>query len=232
MSGLRTVGILGGMGPQATILLQQKLLDSVEARDDCEHIPLIVDVNTQVPSRLDWILHNRGNNPGPVLAEMARGLEQAGAQALAMPCNTAHHFAPEIQQAVTIPFLNMLEMVAAKAASVCTENGKVGILASPATRTIKLFDQALQPHGLETVWPDSSFDMLQPILEIKSRGVTDESRVQVQMAAENCTMQGADCLLVGCTEFSLLSNSLVSGAPVIDSIDLLVNRINQFSIQN
>ena len=107
MKQYKRVGILGGMGPQATLLLQQRVLDSVQAEDDVSHLPLLIDMNPQIPSRLDWILHQQGEDPAPVLAKMAQGLETAGAQALAMPCNTAHHFSQSITNAVSIPFLNM-----------------------------------------------------------------------------------------------------------------------------
>ena len=88
---MRRVGILGGMGPQATILLMQKVLAAVPAQDDAGHIPLIVDQNPQVPSRIRRLIEGVGEDPGPVLADMARRLVAGGAEALAMPCNTAHH---------------------------------------------------------------------------------------------------------------------------------------------
>ena len=85
---MRRVGILGGMGPQATILIMQKLIACVSAEDDSDHIPLIVDQNPQVPSRIAHLIEGMGADPGPVLAGMARRLVAAGAEALAMPCNT------------------------------------------------------------------------------------------------------------------------------------------------
>ena len=111
---LRRVGILGGMGPEATVLLMRKVLDAVKARDDADHIPLIVDQNPQVPSRIAFLIEKRGEDPAPVLAAMARQLQDAGAEALAMPCNTAHHFVPAICAATTVPFLDMVAAAAAE----------------------------------------------------------------------------------------------------------------------
>ena len=82
---MKTVGILGGMGPEATILLMQKVLAAVPARDDADHVPLLVHQNPQVPSRIRALIQGGGEDPGPVLAHMARDLEAGGAQALAMP---------------------------------------------------------------------------------------------------------------------------------------------------
>src|SRR5690606_39135970 len=104
---MRRVGILGGMGPEATVLLMQKLIAAVPARDDADHIPLLVDQNPQIPSRISFLFEGQGQDPGPVIASMASRLQSHGAEAIAMPCNTAHHFAPLIRDAVTVPFLDM-----------------------------------------------------------------------------------------------------------------------------
>src|ERR1700723_1217369 len=92
----RRVGILGGMGPEATVLLMRKVIAAVPAKDDRDHVSLIVDQNSQVPSRIKHLVESTGEDPGPVLAEMAKRLERSGAKALAMPCNTAHHYAADI----------------------------------------------------------------------------------------------------------------------------------------
>ena len=85
----------------------QKLLAAVNAKDDADHIPLIVHQNPAVPSRITRLIEGQGDDPAPVLAQMAQGLAAAGAQALAMPCNTAHAYAPQIIAATTLPFLDM-----------------------------------------------------------------------------------------------------------------------------
>ncbi len=134
------------MGPQATVMLQQRLIDAVAAMDDADHIPLIVDMNPQVPSRLSWILEGRGEDPGKVLAEMAQRLVAAGAEALAMPCNTAHYFASQINASVDVPFFDMVAMSCQAASEIVGPRGKVGILASPATDRISLFQKALRAY--------------------------------------------------------------------------------------
>jgi len=210
MKQFKRVGILGGMGPQATLLLQQRVLDSIEASDDASHLPLLVDMNPQVPSRLDWILRQQGEDPAPVLANMAKGLEIAGAQALAMPCNTAHHFADAINKT-------------------CAAGDKIGMLASPATIDIKLFENAFAPHQLNTLWPEDLDAVLAAIQNIKANGVTNADISTMQAAASECESNGVSCLVVGCTEFSLLSDALESNIPIIDTLDLLVASIHEFA---
>ena len=229
MGDLNRVGVLGGMGPQATILLQQRLLTSIIADDDASHVPLLIDMNSQIPSRLDWILKRQGSDPGPVLAEMARRLESAGACALAMPCNTAHYYAPQIKAAVDIPFLNMIDLAGMAILQSAGKAARVGILASPATQGIKLFKRAFARHGLQVVYPSQTESMMLAIRSIKSQGATTQDHEVLQAAGQDCQQQGADCLLVGCSEFSLIADAVSGSVPVIDSLDVLVAEIIAFA---
>jgi aspartate racemase len=110
--GPHTIGILGGLGPEATMLLQRKVMDAVPGRDDRDHIPLLIDMNPQVPSRIAHLIEGTGEDPSPTLVAMARRLENAGCFALAMPCNTAHYYVGAITGAVKIPLLNMIDLAA------------------------------------------------------------------------------------------------------------------------
>jgi len=219
------IGVLGGMGPQATILLQQRLLEGVDAADDASHVPLIIDMNPQVPSRLDWLLSGAGQDPGPVLAGMAKRLEKAGAVALAMPCNTAHHFAPAIVSAVSIPLLDMVELSARALVDAVGPGARVGILASPATQRTDLFKGIFGRHGLDVVFPDPMDALLATIRRIKSSGASERDVAALSAAGRDCRQRGAACLLVGCSEFSLLASRIDSDLPVIDTLDVLVSRM-------
>ena len=89
---MKTVGILGGMGPEATVLLMQKIIAGVKAEDDRHHIPMIIHQNTQVPSRIKRLIEGNGDDPGPILKQMALDLQNMKCDFLAMPCNTAHYY--------------------------------------------------------------------------------------------------------------------------------------------
>ncbi|MEM6545430.1 MAG: aspartate/glutamate racemase family protein, partial [Pseudomonadota bacterium] len=104
---MKTVGIIGGMGPEATVDLMSRVIALTPATDDADHIPMLVDNNSQVPSRIAALLEGTGTSPEPVLIAMAERLQHMGAQLLAMPCNTAHHYHQAVQAAVQIPFLDM-----------------------------------------------------------------------------------------------------------------------------
>ncbi|UYV36493.1 aspartate/glutamate racemase family protein [Rhodobacteraceae bacterium D3-12] len=108
----KTIGVLGGMGPEATILMMSRLLAATPASDDADHIPLLVDSNTQVPSRIAHLIEKTGEDPTPALVAMAQRLAAGGAAFLAMPCNTAHSYYPAIAGSVQVPVLNMVELTA------------------------------------------------------------------------------------------------------------------------
>lgn len=215
---MKTVGILGGMGPEATVELMARVIRAVPAGDDADHIPLIVDQNPQVPSRIARLIEGRGEDPAPVLAAMARRLVGAGAQALAMPCNTAHHYADVIRSAVDVPFL---DMVAASVARL--GHGSVALIASPAVRRVGVFDARLA--GRQVLHPDPD-RALALIRAIKSQGATPENQ---SAFAALCADTGGDQILVACTEYSLVASALAGPQPVIDTLDVLVAQIVAFS---
>lgn len=225
----RVVGILGGMGPEATILLQQRVLATVRAADDADHLPLLIDMNPQVPSRIAHLIEGTGPDPSPVLAEMARRLQAAGASALAMPCNTAHHYAPQIAAAVSIPLLNMVDLSVDRAVDRLPPGSAIGILASPAVRIAGVFDAAMDRAGLSALWPAAGDRMLAAIRMIKARGATPEPLEMLSEAAAELAGDGATTLLVACSEFSLLAPSLSATVPVIDTIDVLADAIHHHS---
>lgn len=218
---MRTVGILGGMGPEATVLLMQRVLRAVPARDDADHIPLIVHQNPAVPSRIARLIHGTGDDPGPVLAAMARGLHAAGAGALAMPCNTAHAYAPQIIAATPLPFLDMRDATVA-----ALPPGRIGMLASPAVRLTGAFDAGFAAAGLQPVWPEDEAPTLALIRRVKAGDTGADALDQMAALADDMAGQ-CDHLLVACTELSLLTGAVVQ--PFTDSLDCLVGAIVGFA---
>ncbi|MCV6586273.1 MAG: amino acid racemase [Marinibacterium sp.] len=215
------IGILGGMGPEATLLLMQKLLDAVPARDDADHVPLIVHQNPQVPSRIKALIDGTGDDPGPVLARMARDLQAAGAGVLAMPCNTAHHYARHITQASDLPFLDMVELTAAHLAGAGVR--RVGMLASPAVRLTDAFGPGFARHGLSALFPEDDAPVLALIRAVKAGQSPDPAALAG--IARSLMDQGADHILVACTELSLLAETLPEGIAWTDSLDCLTRAI-------
>ena len=225
----RRVGILGGMGPEATILIMQKVLAGVRARDDADHVPLIVDQNPQVPSRIRHLLEGTGEDPGPVLADMAQRLVAGGAEALAMPCNTAHHYADAIRSAVNVPFLDMVAASVAHAAALAGDGN--GILASPAVRKVGLFDAGLAKHGLRALYATDEAAMLAAIRQIKAEGPQPLARNTLKAASKELLARGAAVQMIACTEFSLIADAVAHNIKAFDTLDQLVRIIKEFALK-
>lgn len=230
MTDLRKIGVLGGMGPEATVLFMQRVVTATQAQDDKDHIPMVVEMNPQTPSRIEVLINKSGISPGPTLAAMAKRLQVSGAQALVMPCNTAHFFASDILDAVNIPLLNMVTLSAQRVSLQLDVGSIVGILASPATMMTGLFDSALKAYGLDTLYPSDQGKLLTAIQRIKSRGPTESEEQTFIDAAQELIDDGAQCLLVGCSEFSLLAHVAPESVPIIDTLDTLVDATVAFSV--
>ncbi len=226
----RVVGIIGGMGPEATVLLMTKIIAKTEAEDDCDHVPVLVDNNTQVPSRIKAIIEKTGENPGPTIAMMAKRLEQNDACALAMPCNTAHHYKSEIVESVHIPFLDMIELTASRLKNMSIKSA--GVLASPAVQQTGIFDQAFSNNGITTLYPANQIELLEAIQNVKKVGDNSSSRSILVDSAEELVISGADILLVACSELSIIADELKDSHCLLDTIDVLAEEIIKFSGQS
>ena len=170
MNSPRKIGVIGGMGPEATILLMQRILAATPASGDADHVPMIVDNNPQVPSCIDAIINGADIDPGLVIAGMARGLATAGAEALVMPCNTAHFYNEDFLSSVDIPLLNMLTLSVDAVTHVVGTEGRIGLLASPAVRKVKLFDDLFERCGVKIHHPTDDAALLGAVQAIKNAG--------------------------------------------------------------
>ncbi len=110
----KVVGVIGGMGPEATVDFLRRIVAATPAQDDADHIRVLVDNNPKIPSRIAALVDGTGEDPLPILIAMAHGLEKQGADFLVIPCNTAHYYLPRIAEAVSIPLLDMVALSIAR----------------------------------------------------------------------------------------------------------------------
>ena len=224
-----TIGVLGGMGPTATIDLLQRIIRLTPALDDVDHIRTLVDNNPQVPSRINYLIKRQGENPAPVLVSMAESLESMGADLLVMPCNTAHLYAPEIESAVSIRFLNMVELTVERVATQ-VQASKVGLLASTAIHQTKLYESIFADRGVATMVPDDAlqFQLMKLIMAIKAGDLSESNLLQT--IVENMLGEQAECVVIACTELSALVDSLDVPVPVIDASQCLAEVAVQLAL--
>ena len=218
----KVVGVIGGMGPEATVDFLHRLVARTPARDDADHLRVLVDNNPKIPSRIAALIDGTGEDPTPVLCDMARGLQAQGADFLVMPCNTAHYYLPAIARSVSIPVLDMVQLAIQKLSVV--KPRRVGMLASPAVRKVGLYKARMEQAGLHALFPEpQDEDVLLGIIKaVKAGRLDDKRRQDYSKVAGNLLSGGADALLVACTEFSVIGPPAGVTASVVDALDVLV----------
>lgn len=219
------VGIIGGMGPEATVDLMRRVIFATAADDDAEHIHMLVDNNPKVPSRIKALIEGTGENPGPVIASMAKRLEQAGADFLVIPCNTAHHYWSFAATAVAVPVWHLVDLTLRRISEDMGKPAQVGILASPALRKVGLYESHCAGYDVSLVYPKKEAALLEVIRAVKANRVTEREIRILSDTARQLTHAGANALVLGCTEFSLISGRIETVTPVFDSLQVLADQI-------
>jgi len=215
------LGVLGGMGPAATLDFLGKLQAYTPAQRDQDHIRVLMDLNPQVPDR-NVPSPGAGAGAGDVLAEMAGGLAGGGAEVLAMPCNTAHAHADLIVRASGLPLIDMIGGAAKAAAE--TGAHRVGVLGTKGA--LKLYREYLAARGLGLVSLGGERQEAFMALLYRIKGGDLSPRVRAEMAgmAGELVAQGAETLIAGCTEAPLVLAPADVQVPFLDAGDLLARR--------
>jgi aspartate racemase len=223
----KIVGIIGGMGPEATVDLQQRVIRATPAVDDSDHIRMIVDNNPQIPSRIKALIEGTGESPVPCLQEMARKLAAYGADFLAIPCNTAHTYFEEIQSAVQIPVLNMIGLTVKKVLAENPGLQRVGVLASRAVITNDLYSEPFRQSGIQTLYPaeETQRQLMEAIKTVKTGHYGSKEQGALRQAAAELIAAGAEVLIIACTELSLLTQALSPVVPLADTAQVLAEGI-------
>jgi aspartate racemase len=213
----KVLGVLGGMGPAATLDFLTKLQALTPAKKDQDHIRVIVDINPQVPDRNDPFA-----KPGPVLAEMAGALRGAGAEVLAIACNTAHAYADLVSRSAGLPLVDMIG-TAAKAAR-DTGAWRAGVLGTK--QAIKLYREylAAQGMGLVTLPPEAQERFMELLYKIKGGDTGPDVRRAMADLARTLVAEGAEAVIAGCTEVPLVLGPGDLKVPLLDAGELLARR--------
>ncbi|MBQ8858072.1 MAG: amino acid racemase [Lachnospiraceae bacterium] len=218
----KTVGIIGGMGPAATAMLFQKLIDYTEAENDAGHMHIVIDNNPGIPDRTTAILKGE-DTPAKYIVESGKNLEMCGARLLLIPCNTSHYFYDEIQAQLNVTVVNMI----AETAKVCLEKGytKVGVLATTGTCKTHTYDRELKKFGIETVYPNENGQkkVMEIIYDQVKAGKKIDASIIDQTLKEMAT-EGAQCFILGCTELPFAIKNGDFGYHFLDSLDILARR--------
>ena len=202
---LKTIGIMGGMGPAATVDLMSRIISMTDAASDQEHIPMVVDSDTGIPDRTEAIL-GRGESPVPKMIASAKRLEAAGADFIVIACHAAHYYVPEIKDSIGIPIIDMPEEVA-KLLKMKGVN-KAAVLATDGTVRSGLYGAALERFGIQAVYPDDEQQktVMSLVYGFVKKGYTDPAdfpREEITGIIGDLSSQGAEALLLASTELPI-----------------------------
>ncbi len=200
----RRIGILGGMGPAAAIDLQAKILALTPATRDEEHLPVVTWNVPQVPDRVAAI-EGRGPSPLPAMAAGVRALEGAGVEAIAIACNTAHHWAGELQAGMRVPLLDIVDAVAQAIEARPSRPRRIGLMGTRGTLASGFYGRRLEALGYAWIAPDEACRAAfveTAIAGVKAADLAT-ARERFGLAARHLLDRGADLLLLACTELPL-----------------------------
>lgn len=221
----KTVGILGGMGPEATLNCFRKIILNTAAEKDQEHLHVIIDSNAKVPDRTAAIL-GKGPSPVPALVESASALGRAGADFIIMPCVSAHAFLEEVRARVDIPILSLFDVVAEAIVHARPPLQTIGLLGTTGTITSGFFQKRLAQEGITSLVPETADQesVMAAIYDIKNlaprrpRSAVTSALVGV---ARILIGRGAQAIVAGCTEIPLALRQEDLPVPYFDSVLVL-----------
>lgn len=231
------VGVLGGLGPHATIDFMERVMDHTPASIDQDHVPMLVHHNPRVPSRQDAILHN-SKNVGDELTQMAVCLQRAGADFLVMPCNLGHYWEQDISAKIQIPFISIIDVTVQAAiqkphqdntntSTPIKHTTKIGLFTTPGCHSAGLYQEALRKAGCKAVLqtPEELQQTMLYVNQIKAGDKNHQAIVQgLQEIGNALITRGATVLIAACTELPLVLHNNMFHVPFISSTDELAKR--------
>ncbi|HDX8940693.1 amino acid racemase [Klebsiella variicola] len=202
----KVIGILGGMGPGATVDAFSKLVSHTPAKKDQEHIPVIIASLPGIPDRTESIIHD-GPSPLPSMLNSLKLLESAGASCIIMPCNTAHFWYEDLKRATQAIFLNIIDVTSHRIVSDKRDN--VAVLATTATVRSGLYQKKLLKEGVNCIVPDdiNQQKIMQSIMAYKAGDFSKAYEIMVSYV-KKLECQGVNTFIMGCTEIPLILNPL------------------------
>ncbi len=228
------LGIVGGVGPAATVDFMDKIIRRTRALRDQDHIRMIVEHNPHIPDRTENLIGD-GIDPTIPLYSACKKLEQAGAAAIAIPCNTAHAFIDRIQPHLAVPILHMIEETAACIARRLPAVSTIGLLATTGTVRCGLYHRILEKAGLSCLTPDDEFQLMVMAVIYGPDGVKadfdrETCRNKLTAVIDHLRKRGAEALILGCTELPLVIPATGDGEynngmpPIFDPTEILAEK--------
>lgn len=226
----RVLGVLGGMGPAATVDFLAKLVAVTDVTNEQDHLRVLVDSNPKVPDR-NRAIAGAGESPGPALAAMALGLQHAGADLLVMACNTAHAFESAIRDAIDIPFVSIVDETCDAFERDHSTARRVGLLAAQGALDAGLYQAAFSSRRHAVVVLDAARQrvFMDLLYRIKRGDLSSDVRDTMRILAEALVAEGADVVVAACTEVPLVVDADGLSCPLLDPTTNLARRCVRYA---
>jgi aspartate racemase len=234
----KTVGIIGGMGPEATVDLFRRIVAATPATCDQEHLHILIDNDPKIEDRT-LAIKGDGPSPLPRILAAAQRLEQSGADVLCMPCNTAHNWHSKLQREVGIPVLHMIQLTAQAGSRIMPNAKKYGLMATTGTVEARLYQDCFEEKGLEVIvpFPTEQTELVMRAIYgkngdgVKSGVLTGPPRERADSALASLVERGAEAVILGCTELPLLYHEgCVKNTPLINPTQILAEACVDFAL--
>ena len=220
MEQKQTLGVIGGLGPIATAHFMELVIRMTEADTDQEHLDMILYNRPSIPDRTGYILDQSKPNPMPQMIQVGNALASQGAKLIAIPCMTAHYFHRELTRYIEAPIVHAIHETAAH----LKKHGitKVGIMATDGTIRSRLFQLELEKHGMEAIIPGSEGQKC--VMSVIYDGIKANRPAgmdKFDLASRDLREQGAQAIILGCTELSLVKRDYAIGPGYLDAMEVL-----------
>lgn len=217
---MKKLGVIGGLGPMATAFFMQMVIEMTDAAVDQEHIEMYIHNCPSIPDRTGYILGKSSENPCRPMSEVGKNLATNGAEVIAIPCVTANYFYRELSEAIPVPIINIIEETGAYLSARGIKS--VGLMATDGTVSSRLFQGILETAGIHVILPDE--DGQKDVMHLIYENVKASKPVELnrfERVSEELRTKGAEVLILGCTELSMIRRDYKIGAGYLDVMQLL-----------
>jgi aspartate racemase len=215
------LGVIGGLGPFASAWFYKRLIELQKVTREQDYIDILLYSKSSIPDRTAFITEANGESPFDSMLEAGRVLENSGVSCIAIPCVTAHFFYTELQSKIQTPIINIIEETVRAAKR--TGAKKIGLLATSGTIHAGLFQDALIEHGIETVTlTQKSQELLMDFIYKSAKLGRPGGSVLLRELSRELLVQGAETVILGCTELSLAGMDWHKGT-YIDALEVLAH---------
>lgn len=227
----KIIGIIGGMGPEATVDLYMKIIKATNAAKDQDHFRVIIDSNPKIPDRTKAIL-GEGESPVKAIIQTGKNLELLGVDVACIPCITSHYFMEEIQKGLSFPILNALTETRKFITNEFSTVKNIGVLATSGTLKTGLFNKYFPDFNIIYPSPESQADKVMEAIYgsngIKSGNTGAYPLKLLKEASEELIGKGADLIISGCTEIALSLKQEDIAKPLVDPMVVVANAVVKY----